>query len=204
MKFSVQGVSKSFNFREVLKDISFIVSAGSSLALTGHNGSGKTTLLRILCSLLRADSGKMVFEKNDKEIKPLLFKNHFSLVGPYLQLYDELTAYENLRFLARLKNIENPDIKIYDIINMTGLKGRAHDYVKTYSSGMKQRLKYAFALLSDPDVLFLDEPTSNLDKQGVEVVYNIMEKQKSQKILIFATNDETDLKFADRIISVNA
>ncbi|MCB0282073.1 MAG: ABC transporter ATP-binding protein [Calditrichae bacterium] len=204
MKFSVQGISKSFNFREVLKDISFSVPAGKSLALTGHNGSGKTTLLRILCNLLRADAGKMVFEKHGNEIKPVHFKNHFSLVGPYLQLYDELTAFENLEFLARLKNIEDTDNKIYEIINMTGLKGRAHDFVKTYSSGMKQRLKYAFALLSEPDILFLDEPTSNLDKQGIEVVYNIMEEQKAKKILIFATNDESDLKFADGIISVNA
>lgn len=204
MKFSAQSISKSFNFRQVLKNISFEITSRQSLALTGHNGSGKTTLLRILTKLLRPDQGKIILEKNGSVIKADLYKNHFSLVGPYLQLYEELTAFENLAFLARLKNIKDADQDIYKLLEQIGLKGRAHDQVKTYSSGMKQRLKYAFALLPEPDILFLDEPTSNLDREGIETVYSIMEAQKKSKILIYATNDEADLKLADRIIKVNA
>ncbi|KAA3615701.1 MAG: ABC transporter ATP-binding protein [Calditrichaeota bacterium] len=204
MKLAVQGIQKSFSGKRILKDISFEISQGQSLAFTGHNGSGKTTLIRILCALSRQDKGEIVFSKNDKTIKPEFFKDHFSLVGPYLQLYEELTAFENLKFLARLKSIKNGDDSAFSLINQVGLKGRAHDPVKTYSSGMKQRLKYAFALLSSPDVLFLDEPTSNLDKDGINKVYEIMKNQKQEKILIFATNDENDLKLADQVVQVDA
>ena len=106
-------------------------------------------------------------------------------------------------FCAKLKNTYSGDDKIYKLIELVGLKGRAHDYVKAYSSGMKQRLKYAFALQTQPDVLYLDEPTSNLDKQGIECVYDIMNQHKQDKILVFATNDEQDLKLADQVVRID-
>ena len=202
MKLTVSELNKSFAGRKILQNISFSVEKGQSLAVTGHNGSGKTTLVRILCALLRADSGEIIFEKNEKIIKD--FKYGFSLVGPYLQLYEELTAFENILFAARMKRTFTSSEDIYRLIEQVGLKGRAHDYVKTYSSGMKQRLKYAFALQTRPDVLFLDEPTSNLDKQGIEYVYSIMNEHKKDKILVFATNDEQDLKMADQVVRIDA
>ncbi len=204
MKLSALGIEKSFSGKKILKNISFEVNQGQSLAFTGRNGSGKTTLIRILCALSRADKGEIQFTKEDTSIKRELFKDHFSLVGPYLQLYEELTAFENLNFLARLKSIKGASDKIYSLIEQVGLKGRAHDPVKTYSSGMKQRLKYAFALLSSPDILFLDEPTSNLDKEGIKKVYEIMNNQKQDKILIFATNDDADLNLADKLVQIDA
>jgi len=202
MKLTVNRLNKSFAGRKILQDISFNVEKGHSLAVTGHNGSGKTTLIRILCSLLRADSGEIIFEKNEKSVKDLKF--NFSLVGPYLQLYEELTAFENILFCARMKKTFTSNEDIYKLIEQVGLKGRAHDYVKTFSSGMKQRLKYAFALQTHPDILYLDEPTSNLDKQGVEYVYSIMSEHKRDKILVFATNDEQDLKIADQVVRIDA
>ncbi len=204
MKLSALGIEKSFSGKKILKNISFEVNQGQSLAFTGRNGSGKTTLIRILCALSRADKGEIQFTKEDTSIKRELFKDHFSLVGPYLQLYEELTAFENLNFLARLKSIKGASDKIYSLIEQVGLKGRAHDPVKTYSSGMKQRLKYAFALLSSPDILFLDEPTSNLDKEGIKKVYEIMNNQKQDKILIFATNDDADLNLADKLVQIDS
>lgn len=202
MKLIASHISKTFSTRKILKDVSFSVEQGSSLAVTGHNGSGKTTLIRILCALIRADQGNIGFEFNGKVIND--FKYSFSLVGPYLQLYEELTAFENLIFCARLKNTYSGNDEIYKLIEQVGLKGRAHDYVKTYSSGMKQRLKYAFALQTKPDVLYLDEPTSNLDKHGIEYVYEIMNQHKRDKILVFATNDEQDLKLADQVVRIDA
>lgn len=201
MKLTATHINKSFAARKILKDISFSVSRGQSLAITGQNGSGKTTLIKILCALVRADTGAINFEKDNKVVRD--FKYSFSLVGPYLQLYDELSAFENLRFCARLKKTYSNDDNIYKLIEMVGLKGRAHDYVKTFSSGMKQRLKYVFALQTQPDVLYLDEPTSNLDKQGIEFVYNMMDQFKKENILVFATNDEQDLKLADQVVRID-
>ena len=82
------------------------------------------------------------------------------------------------------------------------LDGRESDLVKSYSSGMNQRLKYVFALMSEPEILLLDEPTSNLDKEGMNTVYEIMRQQKSEGILLIATNDEEDLKYGDQQIAV--
>ncbi len=204
MKLSAQNIEKSFSGKTIIKNIPFEIGKGQAMAFTGHNGSGKTTLIRILCALSRADKGIIEFSKDNNTVDRELFKDHFSLVGPYLQLYEELTAFENLNFLARLKSINGTSEKIFSLINQVGLKGRAHDPVKTYSSGMKQRLKYAFALLSSPDILFLDEPTSNLDKDGIKKVYEIMSGQKKDKILVFATNDENDLSLADQVVQIDA
>lgn len=202
MKLQVTDLSKSFADRLILNNISFQTEKGRSLAVTGHNGSGKTTLIRILCSLIRADAGKIQFEKDQQLISD--FGYNFALVGPYLQLYEELSAFENLLFCARIKRTFTDNQDIYKLIEQVGLKGRAHDYVKTFSSGMKQRLKYAFALQMKPEVLYLDEPTSNLDKQGIAYVYDIMEQYKKEKILVFATNDEQDLQLADQVVRIDA
>lgn len=204
MKLQTQNISKKFNGRSVLRDLSVSVEKGQSLAITGPNGSGKTTFMRILCGLMQADSGDVTYEINTSTL-PLEKRNeHIGLVGPYIQLYQELTAFENLEFVARLKSIDGYQEKIFSLMAMLGLKGREHDQAKTYSSGMKQRLKYAFALLAQPSFLFIDEPTSNLDKTGIETIYEIMRTQKQKGILVFATNDAVDLKLADEVYTINA
>lgn len=204
MELLADNICKSYSKKIIFKDISFRVNSGQSLAITGSNGTGKTTLLKILTSLIRADKGSVTY--NDISSTEESFKNHFSLVGPYLQLYEELTAIENLVFCAKIKKCYTTKSmqKINSLLEMVGLKNRGDDLVREYSSGMKQRLKYAFALLPKPDILFLDEPTSNLDKQGMNIVYNIMQDQKKDKILVFATNDEKDLEYADRVVKVDA
>lgn len=204
MHLSVNNISKKFSAKPILKNISFELKEGQSLAVTGHNGSGKTTLIKIICGLTRADSGQIIFTLQNKTVPANQFKNHFALVGPYLQLYGELTAFENLQFVQGIKGLNKDSKTLYQLLNQVGLKGRAHDYVKTFSSGMKQRLKYAFALVSSPKILFLDEPTSNLDEQGMEMVYSLIKQYKSEKIVLFATNDKADLEFADRVVEVDA
>ena len=123
--------------------------------------------------------------------------------GPYLELYQDLTARENLQFLGKLKRVDKLDEKIKSLMERFRLAGREDDDVKTYSSGMKQRLKYVFALLSDPQVLFVDEPRSNLDEEGIHTVYQVLQEQKKNKILVIATNDQEDIKFADRVVKID-
>ena len=118
--------------------------------------------------------------------------------------YEELTAKENLSFFARMKRIADPEEKINSLLNQFNLAGREDDPVKTYSSGMNQRLKYVVALLSDPKILILDEPTSNLDTDGTRRVYEMMEKHKQNNILLLATNDKDDLKYGDFQVEVNS
>jgi heme exporter protein A len=125
---------------------------------------------------------------------------HIGLVGPYLELYEDLTADENIRFFAGMKNIDFHNRWIDGLFERFALDKYRNEVIKGYSSGMRQRLKYIFALLTQPEILFLDEPTSNLDSAGSEQVYAIMEDQKNHKILIFATNLEAEIKFGEKQI----
>ncbi len=204
MELAAHNICKSYSKKVIIENISFAVQAGQGLAITGSNGSGKTTLLKILTSLIRADKGHISYNAPNTNAENL--KKHFSLVGPYLQLYEELSAIENMVFCAKVKKCFNTDSRheILSLLERVGLKDRGDDLVREFSSGMKQRLKYAFALLPKPDILFLDEPTSNLDKQGMEIVYKIMQDHKKDKILVFATNDEQDLKLADKVLNIDS
>ena len=204
LTLKARSVGKDFAERRIFRDINFDVSNGQSLAVTGSNGSGKTTLVRILCALIRPSTGEVAYHINDKKIPEEEIYHHIGLVGPYLELYEELTARENLEFFARMKRIPDYTERIGMLLSRMRLSGRENDQVKNYSSGMKQRLKYVFALLHQPPVLFLDEPTSNLDSEGISTVYEIMTEQKKDKILILATNDQEDLKFGDKQIAVSS
>lgn len=204
MKLIAESLSKNFSDCKIFKDISFEVSSGQSLAITGRNGSGKTTLIRILSHLIPPSNGTLTLSQDSKIIQKEDFYKYIGLVGPYLELYQDLTAQENLLFFARMKEIKNREGRIAQLMEIMGLKGRENDLVKTYSSGMKQRLKYVFALLNEPEILYVDEPRSNLDDQGIETIYKIFEQQKKDKILIIATNESEDLKFADVQVDLNA
>ena len=204
MKLIAEKISKNFEDKKILRDISFELSSGSAASIVGPNGSGKTTLVRIICGLIRPTSGEVTYIENDQHIDIQNFYHALGLVGPYLQLYEELTARENLIFFAKLKRIKDIKNKIDLLMNRLNLAGREDDQVKTYSSGMRQRLKYVFALLGDPKILILDEPTSNLDSDGIERVYDIMREQKKNNILLIATNDVMDLKYGDFEIEVNS
>ena len=202
MKIEIKNIGKYFGERKIFSNINFEISAGSSVSITGPNGSGKTTLMRIISGLLNPTEGTVTYSEDGNELKDREKFDHLGLVGPYLELYNDLTAMENLKFFSKMKRIKNDEDIIYGLLEKMNLSGHETDLVKNYSSGMKQRLKYVFALLDSPEILLVDEPTSNLDKEGINTVYNIMEKQKSEGILIIATNDEADLKYGDSQIAI--
>lgn len=198
-----ENITRRFGQLSVLKNISFEIQSGQSLAITGPNGSGKSTLVRILCRLMRPSDGKVVYKEKGQVIRDDLVYEHIGLVSPYLELYEELTARENLYFFSKMKRVKEYRQRINELMKKVNLAGREDDAVKTYSSGMKQRLKYVFALLDQPRILFVDEPRSNLDEAGIEVIYEILDKQRKENILIIATNDKQDLQFADQIVRLN-
>jgi heme exporter protein A len=119
-------------------------------------------------------------------------------------LYEDLTAEENLHFFARMKGMGDAVERIGFLMKRFRLAGREDDLVKTYSSGMKQRLKYVFALLGKPSVLLVDEPRSNLDEEGIATVYEFLSEQKKENILIIATNDHDDLNLTDWTLPIDA
>lgn len=198
----VKNLARFFGPRLVFKDVSFTLSAGESLAVTGRNGSGKTTLLRLLAGLAAPSRGTVTFALDGHQLSRSDYRRNLSYVGPELALYDNLTAVENLRFFATMRGVFLANDDISRILDDVQLSGRGEDFYGAYSSGMKLRLKYAVALLGEPALLLLDEPTSNLDDDGKQIVAGVITRQTERGILIIATNEKEEYGFAQKLYRV--
>ncbi len=196
-----QNLTKAFSHRNIFAKINFSIQQSQTLAITGRNGSGKSTLIKILAGVLSATSGSVKLSYDGEDVANEDMYRHIGLVSPYLQLYDEFTAAENLTFFRELRRIKNADID--GLLQRVGLFARRNDAVRTYSSGMKQRLKYVFALLHQPPILFLDEPTANLDTEGIRFVYDIIDEYKKGSIVIVASNVREETELCSEIINLN-
>lgn len=170
----VSNLTKQFKDLIAVNDLSFTVTGGEIYGFLGQNGAGKSTTIRMLLTLVKPSSGTieifgMNLQKHRKEI--------LRQVGAIIErpdLYKYLTALENLRIFAAMSGVKIPEKKLMDQLAMVGLAERAHSKVKTYSQGMKQRLGIATALVHDPDLIILDEPTNGLDPQGIADIRNLI------------------------------
>lgn len=198
-----EGLSMHFGRIRLFKGLGFELSGGLSLAVTGPNGSGKSTLLKILAGVLGPDSGRVRLSDGRAPIRDAERALHAGMVAPYLNAYDGLTAKENLRFLARARLHRDAERRIEELLDFVGLGRRGNDLVGTFSSGMKQRVKFAAALLAEPILLLLDEPRSNLDVDGLEMLSRVRQRWLGAgRLVITATNDADEAERADVRISV--
>jgi ABC-type multidrug transport system, ATPase component len=190
-------LKKIFNRRIVFDNISFVVESGQSLSITGPNGSGKSTISKIICGLLSPTAGQIEYLNGMGKILREDFHRHVGFVAPYLELYGEFTAMENLIIEGKARGLRNIEERASEILSRVGLFNRRNDEVRGFSSGMKQRLKYASALIHDPHILLLDEPMTNLDEAGIKMVLDLIEAFKKDKILVIATNDPVEAEIGD-------
>src|SRR5258708_8856293 len=165
---AVNGLGKVFGLRPALRDVSFSVARGMSLALLGPNGSGKTTLLRLLSGLSKPSAGTITIGGWNLPGEAAAVRAQLGVVSHLPLLYDDLTAEENLRFFGQLYNLESPNIP--EVLERVGLAKRSRELVRTFSRGMQQRLGLAPAILHDPAVLLLDEPYTGLDASGADML----------------------------------
>ncbi|MDA1028629.1 MAG: ABC transporter ATP-binding protein [Bacteroidetes bacterium] len=166
---------------------------GTTTAIVGSNGSGKSTLVKILAGLMLPSKGEVQLLVHGTMVESELRPLSCGLVAPYLNVYDGLTPRENLEFLAKARRLPNSKDLIDAVLDRVQLSDRGDDVVQTFSSGMIQRVRLATALLSDPPVVILDEPTATLDAMGEEMVYEVIERSASMgKIVIVATNDQAE------------
>jgi heme ABC exporter ATP-binding subunit CcmA len=178
---AARGVGRRFGHRRVLSDVSLELMPGDALLLVGPNGAGKTTLLRVLAGLLRASSGRI--ER----------RGQVGMVGHASMLYDALTAGENLRFFARLHG-ETSRERVDPLLEQMGLAARADDRVGAFSRGMTQRLAIARALLSDPEILLLDEPLTGLDDASSQKVLAVLGELRARgRALLIASHQLVEL-----------
>ncbi len=197
-KLTVTDLAKRFGPRRVFSRLAFELATGDSLAVVGPNGSGKSTLLMTLLMLYRPTKGRIEYTDSDQRLEESRLRSLTSFVSPYLNLYDQLTAEENLKFFATVTGGSVTGKQIDRLLAKVSLQGRGCDLVAEYSSGMKQRLKYAVALLKSPAFLFLDEPGANLDEEGKRLVAGIIDEYRSHCIIIIATNDREESSLAEK------
>ena len=199
----LNGVGKRYGLRRVLQNISLNVLPGEVVVVTGDNGSGKSTLLKIVAGLLRPSRGEVAIV-GEKEAANRRFLVGYA--GPDLHLYTELTAHENLAFYYQVRTgaSEKPE-KREQRLEAVGLGGRGDDLVAAYSSGMRQRLRLAFATGHKVPLLLLDEPSLALDTKGVALVSEIIETQRARGgATLLATNDPREATLGDRAVALDA
>lgn len=189
----LSAVHKRYNRRTIFREIAAEIAAPGSLAIVGRNGSGKSTLAKIIAGVLAPTSGSVRLEVNGAEIDRADRHRLIGFVAPYLTMYDEFSAVENVVILDSMRSGRAPAAaEVESLLDEVGLAARRHDRVGTFSSGMKQRVKYATALIHRPSVLILDEPTANLDDEGAAFVHRVVERQRQSGIVVIATNEASE------------
>ncbi len=188
----LENVEHRFGLRRVFSGVSLTVRTGEVGLVMGANGAGKSTLLKIIAGLLPPASGTVRVQMDERDLDARTRRQIIGYVAPDLTLYRELTGVENLEFFARLRGAPLKHQQLRDVLELVGLRGRGRDLVGAYSSGMRQRLKYAFALIGNPPILLLDEPTANLDVDGMAMVEQVIAAQQTRPgggLTIVATNE---------------
>lgn len=196
----VTDLAAAYGARTVFTQVNLTLRSGEVLVVSGANGSGKSTFLRVLAGLQTPTAGAVTYQVGAEEYAPAAALHLIGLVAPDLMLYRELTARENLRFFAAVRGLHPSDAELEALLARIGLPGRADDRLAAYSSGMAQRLRYAYALLHRPPVLILDEPTVTLDTHGAAVVDQLISEQRRNGIVVIATNDPRELRYADLLL----
>ena len=183
--------------------LAFVFEGPGAVAVTGPNGSGKSTLLKILAGLIRPSAGHATLRLGARELGPAERRRAVGLASPELEFYEEFTALENLRFAGECRRIADPAESARTVLAKVGLGARARDRVAAFSSGMKQRLRLAFAMLHQPAVLLLDEPGGHLDDAGREAVRDVVKQHAARGLVVLATNDPQEVQLAERRLELH-
>jgi heme exporter protein A len=193
----------AFGARVLFRRLALRVTPESPLAVTGANGAGKSTLARVLAGLLEPRRGTVRFVAAEREIPADTRPLHTGFVAPVLGLYDGLTVGEHLAFVAAARGARALHDRIPAVLDEVGLATRAHDAVGTLSTGLRQRVRLACALLPAPPLLVLDEPTANLDAEGTALVRRLCEAHTARGgLLVIATNDPAEAAWATQRVEV--
>ena len=199
MTISLTNVGKRYNREWIFRGCTYLFRSGNSYAITGSNGSGKSTLLQVISGALTHNEGTIQVKSNEQEISSEQFYRHVSIAAPYLELVEEMTATEMLQFHKGFKELT---ADVAEILKVVTLEKAAHKQIRYYSSGMKQRLKLAQAFFSNCPVLLLDEPTTNLDADGIALYHHLIKNYTSGKLVIVSSNDPQEYEFCKQVIKI--
>jgi ABC-2 type transport system ATP-binding protein len=197
----INGMTKSYGYQAVLRDVKLKVPAGIIFALLGSNGAGKTTIVKILSTLLKADGGTARVNGYDVGTQPMKVRESISLTGQFAAVDEVLTGRENVELIAELRHLDSPRAVAERSLAQFDLTEAADRKVATYSGGMRRRLDIAMSLIGSPAVLFLDEPTTGLDPQSRLEVWKTVRQLADQGTTVLLTTQYLDEAehLADRI-----
>lgn len=186
----VKRLVKRYGIKPALRGVDFSAAEGEFIAILGPNGAGKTTFLRILASLNRPSGGEVWVAGCRLPHQAAEARLRLGVLGHQPMLYGDLTAAENLRFFARLYDLQNAAARVEEILGLVGLTRQRNDLVRTFSRGMQQRLAIGRAVLHDPQVLLLDEPHTGLDQDACEMLDGLLRQVASrQRTILLTTHD---------------
>lgn len=199
---NLTNAGKKFGKEWIFRAVNLNVVAGQKIAILGLNGSGKSTLLQALTGYLTLNEGELSYSINQDKIEGELQYNYISLASPYLELVEDFTLQEQIEHTAFYKAFLN-DLTTEKIVELSGLAAHKDKYIKLFSSGMKQRLKLTLAILADAPILFLDEPTTNLDATVIDWYKNMIAKYAMKKTIVVCSNSIKDeYSFCDKVITM--
>lgn len=198
---TLQNIGRRFNRDWIFRGVDKTFVSGESYAILGPNGSGKSTLLQVLNGSLAPSIGTLDYSVNGTAIEIDKVYSHLSLAAPYLELIEDFTLTEVIDFHFQFKPYKK-GIDRDGVIALLNMEASKNKLVKYFSSGMKQRLKLALAFCSDTAMLMLDEPTSNLDTQGVEWYLNLVEQFAAGRLTIICSNQEHEYSFCRHRLSI--
>lgn len=201
MKCKLTSAGKRFNREWIFRNADLEFNSSHAYAITGPNGSGKSTLLQVIGGMLQLSEGTIEFAMGDGQLPNEEAYKQISFCAPYFDVIEEMTLIEFLKFHNRFKSFIN-NISIDQVIAEIGLKYAEHKQIRFYSSGMKQRVKLAQAILSDVSVILLDEPCSNLDAPGIELYHSLISNYCRERLVIVCSNDEVEYNFTSERISI--
>ncbi len=201
----VRNLVKAFGSRVVLRGINFDIAPGEFVTLLGVNGAGKTTLMSIIATLSKSTAGQVMIGGMDTAQYAAHIRQYIGLVSHKTLLYDDLSGEQNLRFYAKMYDVEAPSARIETVLHQVGLWGRQKDPVRTYSRGMQQRLAIARAILHNPPILLLDEPDTGLDQSATSMLGDLLAAvgTNQRTVLMTTHNLQRGLELGSRILMLS-
>jgi ABC-type multidrug transport system ATPase subunit len=201
MKVTLEKLSKRYLYDWIIRDMNFVFENNSITGINGINGSGKSTLIKLLSGYLSPSTGKVSYELTKNKIERSDLYKYVSLAAPYSDLIQEYDAEEMFLFHKKFKKLRT-DMDVNSFLEKVNLKGNRGKQIQYYSSGMKQRLQLAIALLTDSKLLLLDEPTSYLDNANKEWFYSLLNDNLSDRTVIIASNDLDDFRYCTQTLTL--
>jgi ABC-type multidrug transport system ATPase subunit len=201
LTIQVQKAAKRFHYEWIFKNLDLELSSGDSLAITGGNGSGKSTLLKCLAGATPLTQGSIAYRTESGQLEEESWFRSLAIAAPYMELPEEFTLLEGIDFHFQFKKRFGHSSS-QELVELLGLEKHKHKALSQFSSGMKQRVKLGLAIFSEVPLLLLDEPTSNLDKQGIAWYLDTMDRSAKGRIVVVCSNEPREYAFCQKKISL--